>query len=93
LTIGQVYVIFPSCFFRPHAEVLESTQRIEAQRLARVAELADALDLGGNQEPHQKFAASSYAVVTSEFGAITDAPILLHPFHSHCIREATGVRP
>ena len=61
-----------------------------------MAELADALDLGGNQDSRQKFAASSCAVVTSEFGDTHGRPassaILLHPLHSHCIRAATGLR-
>jgi hypothetical protein len=53
-----------------------------------VAELADALDLGGNQDSRQEFAASSYAAVTSEFGAIMRAPILLQFFCTHFARIA-----
>jgi hypothetical protein len=53
-----------------------------------VAELPDALDLGGNHRHRQKFAASSCAVATCEFGALMDAPILLQFFCTHFTRIA-----
>ena len=69
-----------------------ATARSDARK-ARVAELADALDLGGNQDHRQGFGASPYAVVTSEFGALALAPVLLQFFCIHFARIAFAQQP